>query len=465
MLLEFKWCKFFKHPFIFISVLLFLVCLQTLTFSDAFAANNNKSESTNESGLTNNVKKNFINISDNNTSFNQNQTINEQKKIKIVAAGDFGCRPVAQNNIKQIELQKPDLFLALGDLSYEPSMDCWYDMTIALDSKTKIAIGNHEDEEEKYNTGSSKELKESLLDHYNLPNSYYSFDYGNVHFLVLDTQLEFSFNIFKIVEEEEKELEEMNNKKNSDESDSKQDTKYYATTLKDLLAKHNIKAAEIPPYHLINEEVIVEDVPRESEQYKFTVNDLEKAKNNSSIDWIIVMFHKPIYSSLTSHMQEYIMREKYQPVFDKYGVDIVLQGHNHLYDRTLPLQFNPNNTSKPIVDESNNTTVNKFVNPEGSIYSVVGLGGRSSHIFLNQPDYVVKQYNGFGFLSIEINGKELDAKYYDIGYECKEEKLKEKDLEEGDFTIFDMSSCKNDKSKSKDSILEIIDHYTISKVK
>ncbi|HJU58273.1 MAG TPA: hypothetical protein VJ583_00865, partial [Nitrososphaeraceae archaeon] len=83
-------------------------------------------------------------------------------------------------------------------------------------------------------------------------------------------------------------------------------------------------------------------------------------------------------------------------------------------------------------------------------------------IFLNQPDYVVKQYNdGFGFLSIEINSKELDAKYYDIGYKCKEEKIKEKDLEEGDFTIFDMSSCKKD-NKSKDS-LEIIDRYTISK--
>jgi hypothetical protein len=178
------------------------------------------------------------------------------------------------------------------------------------------------------------------------------------------------------------------------------------------------------------------------------------------------MFHKPFYSSLTSHIQEYIMREKYQPIFDKYGVDIVLQGHNHLYDRTLPLQFNPHNSSKPIVDKSNNTTNNKFFNPEGSIFSVIGTGGRTSHIFLNQPDYVVSQYNdGFGFLNIEINGKELDAKYYDIGYKCKEEKIKEKDLEEGDFTIFDMSSCKKDnKSKSKESSLEIVDHYTISKV-
>ncbi|HJU59143.1 MAG TPA: metallophosphoesterase, partial [Nitrososphaeraceae archaeon] len=436
MFLEFKWYNFFKHPFIFISILLFLICLQTLTFSDALAANNKSFESTNENSLTtNNVKKNFINISDDNnkTFVNQNQqTINEQK-IKIVAAGDFSCGPVAQNNIKQIELQKPDLFLVLGDLSYEPSMDCWYDMTKTLDSKIKIAIGNHEDEEEKVK-GGSKELKDSLLEHYNLQNSYYSFDYGNVHFLVLDTQLEFSLNVFKILEEEEKALlEEMSNKKDGDESNNKPDKKYYATTLKDLLAKHNIKG-EIPPYHLLNEEVIVEDVPLDTEQYQFVVNDLEKANNNSSIDWIIVMFHKPFYSSLSSHIQEYIMREKYQPVFDKYGVDIVLQGHNHLYERTLPLQFNPHNISKPIVDESNSTTNNRFFNPEGSIFSIIGTGGRTSHIFLNQPDYVVKQHNGFGFLGIEINGKELDAKYYDIGYKCKEEKLKESDLEEGDFT-------------------------------
>lgn len=460
MPLEIKWKEFFKFSFIF-SISLFLLCLQILTFQDVFSTTNKSLKSTNESSLTTSIKKDFTNINntntDNSNSINQNQTINEQK-IKIVAAGDFGCRPVAQNNMKQIEMQKPDIFLALGDLTYEPTADCWYDMTNALDSKTKIAIGNHEDEEEKAK-GGSKELKDSLLEHYDLQNSYYSFDYGNVHFLVLDTQLEFSLNVFQAFQEEEKE-----NDNNKDNESDKPDAKYSTTTLKDLLAKYNITGGEIPPRYLLNDEVIVEGIPLDTEQYKFAVNDLKKANNSSSIDWIIVMFHKPFYSSLTSHIQEYIMREKYQPVFDKYGVDIVLQGHNHIYDRTLPLQFNPHNISKPIVDESINTT-DKFFNPEGSIFSVVGLGGRSSHIFLNQPDYVVKQSNEFGFLTIEINGKELDAKYYDIGYKCKEEILKESDLEEENFNIFDMSSCKNDESKSKDSLeIEIIDHYTISKI-
>ena len=102
------------------------------------------------------------------------------------------------------------------------------------------------------------------------------------------------------------------------------------------------------------------------------------------------MLHKPLYSSLSSHIQEYIRRDKYQPIFDRYEVDMVLQGHNHLY-RTLPLKFNPNNISKPIVVyHSNNNNTNKFLNPEGSIYSVIGLGGRGSHIFLNQPELCSK---------------------------------------------------------------------------
>ncbi len=465
MLLERNWFTFFKYPAIF-SVLLFLIFIPTLNFSDVLAISNKSLDITNDiSILTNNnsTEQSFVNTSDSsintNNSFNQpNQTLKEQK-IKIVAAGDFGCRVVAQDNIKEIEQQKPDIFLAIGDLSYEPSMDCWYTMTKSLDSKIKIAIGNHEDEEEKAKGGST-ELKDSLLKHYNLEKSYYSFNYGNVHFLVLDTQLELSLNIFKPEEEERGEEKENNNNNINEESNNNEllGTKYYSTTLKDLLDKRNIKA-EIPPYHLINDEVIVEDVPLNTEQYRFVVNDLKKANTNSSIDWIIVMFHKPFYSSLSTHIQEYLMREKYQPLFDKYGVDLVLQAHNHIYDRTLPLQFNPNNISNPIVDESNNITINKFFNPKGEIFSVIGTGGRSSHIILNQPDYVVKQYNGFGFLSIEINGKELDAKFYDLGYKCKEEELKEKDLEEeGDFTIFEMSSCETDKKKY------IIDHYIISKV-
>lgn len=460
MFFEFKNYNFLKGHFIF-STLLFFICFQTLIFNDGFSSNTSEIDfgsAISKNNFTNDFKTNFATKSDENNNtlvVSQNQITNDEQIIKIIAAGDFGCRSVAENNIEQIELQEPDIFLVLGDLSYGPSMDCWYDMTEKLDSKIKIAIGNHEDEEEKAK-GGSKELKESLLEHYNLPNSYYSFDYENVHVLILDTQLEFSLNAFKILTGEEKKYYK---EQYEDEIKNEPNTKYYETTLREQLDRYNI-TGEIPPYHLIDEEVMVKDVPRQNEQYEFAVKDLEKANNNSSIDWIIVAFHKPMYSSLSSHIQEYIMREKYQPIFDKYNVDIVLQGHTHFYDRTLPLKFNPSEIEKPIisVNGTNNSTTNTFVDPEGTIFSVVGTGGRSGHVFLNQPDHVVKQHNEFGFLSIEIKGNELDAKYYDIGYKCKKNKLKESDLEkEGDFKIFDMSSCKIDRD------LAIIDQYKIIK--
>ena len=57
-----------------------------------------------------------------------------------------------------------------------------------------------------------------MLEHYDLQNSYYSFDYGNVHFLVLDTQLEFSLNVFQAFQEEEKENDYDNNNKDDEEN-------------------------------------------------------------------------------------------------------------------------------------------------------------------------------------------------------------------------------------------------------
>ena len=61
-----------------------------------------------------------------------------------------------------------------------------------------------------------------------------------------------------------------------------------------------------------------------------------------------------MYATLSKQLEEYIIRDKYQPIFDKYGVDLVIPGHNHIYSRTLPFSLNKIDISKPIVDQSNN---------------------------------------------------------------------------------------------------------------
>ena len=49
--------------------------------------------------------------------------------------------------------------------------------------------------------------------------------------------------------------------------------------------------------------------------------------------WTIVTFHHPIYSSAKDRDNAKI-RKLWQPIFDRYHVDLVLQGHDHTYSRT-----------------------------------------------------------------------------------------------------------------------------------
>ena len=118
-------------------------------------------------------------LNNNNAFAIQNETSNNKNGFNIITGADFGCSIRAQENIKNIDKLDPELFLVAGDLSYEKTPDCWFNMTKSLDSKTKIAIGNHDDYEEEGSKGSK--LKKSYMDHYGLDKSYYSFDYQNVH--------------------------------------------------------------------------------------------------------------------------------------------------------------------------------------------------------------------------------------------------------------------------------------------
>src|SRR5215203_1690597 len=272
----------------------------------------------------------------------ENQTIkNENKDFNIIVTADVGCSIRAQENIKNIEKLDPELFLVSGDLSYKKTPDCWFNMTKSLDSKTKIAIGNHDDYEEEGMKG--EKLKKSLMDHYNLDKPYYSFDYQNVHVLVMDTQLEMSVDTLEstaIVNETTTDKQKKINEK-KDKKDKKNDQvnkkieplqeRFPIVDLEDFLKQNSIDI-EIPKLDkLIESNAKVPALEVDEEQYQFVLQDLKKTSQNKGIDWIFVMFHKPMYSSISKQLEEYIIRDKYQNIFDKYNVDLVLQGHNHIY--------------------------------------------------------------------------------------------------------------------------------------
>jgi 3',5'-cyclic AMP phosphodiesterase CpdA len=76
-----------------------------------------------------------------------------------------------------------------------------------------------------------------------------------------------------------------------------------------------------------------------SKQYKFIKSDLKKSSTNSSIDWIMVHQHKPLYSTNADIESERI-KNTFLPLFEKYNVDLVISGHDQYYERTYTMSSN-----------------------------------------------------------------------------------------------------------------------------
>ncbi|MET0556823.1 MAG: metallophosphoesterase [Vicinamibacteria bacterium] len=55
-------------------------------------------------------------------------------------------------------------------------------------------------------------------------------------------------------------------------------------------------------------------------------------------EWKIAFFHHPLYSSARKHGSSLDLRKVLEPMFVKYGVNLVLAGHDHVYERVKPQQ-------------------------------------------------------------------------------------------------------------------------------
>jgi hypothetical protein len=71
-------------------------------------------------------------------------------------------------------------------------------------------------------------------------------------------------------------------------------------------------------------------------QRDWLINDLTLASNDSTIDWIFAGLHRPPYSS-GNHGSQMDVRTAWCSIFEQYNVDIVFAGHDHNYERTIPI--------------------------------------------------------------------------------------------------------------------------------
>jgi len=314
----------------------------------------------------------------------------DNRPINIWAMGDFGDDSKEkyiknQTAVKEQYLKNKsnhtDLWLWLGDNAYCCGTDVEYQRQVFDFYGSKIlgntpffpVPGNHE----YYETATAQvDKKINYFNIINVPSDgemgglasrtkeYYSYNFGNIHFIALD-----SYGL--------------------DEG----------------------------KYRLYNPQ---------SRQNKWLINDLEANKGKSL--WTIITFHHPPYTKRShdsdGELDLVALREGLVPIFDKYKVDLVLNGHSHSYERSHLMK---GHTGKSF-------TFNDYIHPtqwangkyekkadsrpyinkdEGTIYCVVGSAGRldwngdpNPH-----PSSVYSNISIGGSLLFTINDNRLDARW------------------------------------------------------
>jgi len=116
---------------------------------------------------------------------------------------------------------------------------------------------------------------------------------------------------------------------------------------------------------------------------KKQVKWLEEQLAKDTAEWKIAFFHHPPYSSGGKHGSSSGLREIVEPVFLKYGVNVVLAGHEHFYERIKP--------------------------QKGIYYFISGAGGklRPGDVKKGSPLTEVAYDKDMSFMLFEVAGDEL----------------------------------------------------------
>jgi len=112
-------------------------------------------------------------------------------------------------------------------------------------------------------------------------------------------------------------------------------------------------------------------------QKRWLERELATSRANRDIDWIVVVMHQVVVSTADQfNGADRGIREEWVPLFDKYGVDLVVCGHEHHYERSHAIRgAQANDTLTPIPVSSDLSTVDTT---RGTVHMVIGGGGTSA---------------------------------------------------------------------------------------
>ncbi|MFC5401328.1 phosphodiester glycosidase family protein [Cohnella soli] len=120
------------------------------------------------------------------------------------------------------------------------------------------------------------------------------------------------------------------------------------------------------------------------EQKEWLSNDLK----NTNKKWKVVFFHRGPYGSIYDTQ---IVRDKWTPIFDEYGVNLVMNGHDHVYLRSYPMKGDQ-----------------KVASGEGTVYVVGGASGSKFYPLTEKPfQEVTFAEQTQIYTAVEINGNKM----------------------------------------------------------
>jgi 3',5'-cyclic AMP phosphodiesterase CpdA len=138
---------------------------------------------------------------------------------------------------------------------------------------------------------------------------------------------------------------------------------------------------------------------------------LEKALADNPGPWTVAIHHHPVYSAAGDRDND-ALRQAWKPLYDRFGVDLVLQGHDHAYAR---------GRSRPAMEEPSAGT-SHWDGETGTVY-VVSVAGPKMYEFKpeNWDSYDAtldrKAEDTQLFQVVEVAGETLRFRAYTVGGE------------------------------------------------
>lgn len=183
--------------------------------------------------------------------------------------------------------------------------------------------------------------------------------------------------------------------------------------------------------HFISLDSYDEDRSASAPMATWLTNDLA----SNTLPWIVAFWHHPPYTkgSHDSDNDNFLdgelveIREEIIPILESYGVDLILNGHSHSYERSylIDSHYGYSNTfgAVHVKDGSSgdyptscpyhkNTTGGD--GHQGTVYCVMGNSGKTSSVDSEWPHPAMYSYTAdeVGAIMLSINGNRLDADFY-----------------------------------------------------